>query len=157
MCASEKGIVKPGKNGYKILFNSNTVIMNYKFAMAAAKYGTAENKLIKSIRDDFPGMKEVIVSGHEKKNARPNSRLTYANMEKHISVYENADELMEVFKSVKALSATVASPYKYVCDWFVKQFPDYKKAPEFKDGKLTVVPAEAPDIIEYKAKMPKAG
>ena len=28
--------VKPGKNGYKIVFATNTVIMNYKFAAAAA-------------------------------------------------------------------------------------------------------------------------
>ena len=33
----------PGREGYKILFNENTVIMNYKFAAAAAKYGTPEN------------------------------------------------------------------------------------------------------------------
>ena len=35
----------PGREGYKILFNDNMVIMNYKFAAAAAKYGTKENKL----------------------------------------------------------------------------------------------------------------
>ena len=27
----------PGREGYKILFNDNMVIMNYKFAAAAAK------------------------------------------------------------------------------------------------------------------------
>ena len=59
---------------------------------------------------------------------------------------------MEVFASVKALSATVASPYKYVSDWFVEQFPDYKKTLSFKDGKLTVLPVKAPDTKEYKVK-----
>ena len=34
--------VKPGREGYKVLFDTNTVIMNYKFAAAAAKYGTTE-------------------------------------------------------------------------------------------------------------------
>ena len=33
--------VTPGREGYKILFNENTVIMNHKFAAAAATYGTA--------------------------------------------------------------------------------------------------------------------
>ena len=33
----------PGREGYKILFAENTVIMNKKFAAAAAKYGTIEN------------------------------------------------------------------------------------------------------------------
>lgn len=148
--------VTPGREGYKILFNENTVIMNHKFAAAAAKYGTPENKLMKSIRADFPGMAEVIVSGRECDKAKPNSRLTYENMEKYIGVYENAEELLEVFKTVKAASVALANPYKYVCDWFKAQFPDYKKSVVFKDGKLTVAPVEAPKVIEYKQKMPKA-
>ena len=148
--------VTPGLEGYKILFNENTVIMNHKFAASAAKYGTKENKLMKSIRKDFPGMAEVIVSGRECDKAKTNSRLTYENMEKHIQAYDNAAELLDVFETVKALSQATASPYKYVCDWFKIQFPNYKKAPVFKDGKLTAAPVEAPKIIEYKQKMPKA-
>ena len=144
--------VTPGREGYKILFNENTVIMNHKFAAAAAKYGTKENNLMKSIRQDFPGMAEVIVSGRECDKAKPNSRLTYANMEKHIAAYDNAAELLEVFETVKALSKPAASPYKFVSDWFVEQFPDYNKAPTFKDGKLIVLPVKAPDIKEYKIK-----
>ena len=147
--------VTPGREGYKILFNENTVIMNYKFAAAAAKYGTPENKLMKNIRNDFPGMTEVVVSGREQTSAKKNTRLTYENMETHIKVYENADELMEVFESVKALSQTCASPYKYVRDWFEAQFPNYKKAPVFQNGKLTIVPVATPNVIEYKQKLSK--
>ena len=148
--------VTPGREGYKILFNENTVIMNHKFAAAAAKYGTKENKLIKSIRKDFPGMSEIIVSGREQSKTKANARLTYANMETHIQAYDNAEELLDVFKTVKALSATTASPYKYVCDWFKAQFPNYQNAPVFQNGKLTATPVEAPRVIEYKQKMPKA-
>ena len=73
-------------------------------------------------------------------------------MEKHISAYENSAELLDVFETVKALSKTAASPYKYVTDWFVVQFPDYKKAPVFKEEKLSVPPVKVPDIKEYKIK-----
>jgi len=76
-------------------------------------------------------------------------------MEKHIRVYENADELLAVFETVKAASVALASPYKYVADWFKAQFPDYKKAVVFSEGKLTVAPKKAPDIIEYKQKLSK--
>ena len=76
--------VTPGRKGYKILFNENTVIMNYKFAAAAAEYGTIENITIHNIRADFPGMKEVVVSGRVQTTAKANHRLTYENMEKHI-------------------------------------------------------------------------
>ena len=148
--------VTPGREGYKILFNENTVIMNYKFAAAAAKYGTPENKLMKDIRNDFPGMAEVVISGREQTSAKKNTRLTYENMETHIKVYENADELMEVFESVKALSQTCASPYKYVRDWFEAQFPNYKKAPVFQNGKLSIVPITPKKKTEYKQKMSKA-
>ena len=148
--------VTPGRKGYKILFNENTVIMNYKFAEAAAEYGTIENITIHNIRADFPGMKEVVVSGRVQTTAKANHRLTYENMEKHIMVYENAEELLDVFESVKALSQAAASPYKYVSDWFKAQFPDYKKTLVFKDGKLVAAPKKAPDITEYKQKLPKA-
>ena len=36
-CMATTKKVTPGREGYKILFNENTVIMNYKFAAAAAK------------------------------------------------------------------------------------------------------------------------
>lgn len=149
--------VTPGREGYKILFNENTVIMNKKFAAAAAKYGTRENILLKNIRTDFPGMDEVVVSGREQTTARANHRLKYKNMERHIRAYENAEELLEVFKTVKTMSAPLASPYKYVADWFKAQFPNYKETPVLQAGVLKVVPKEPPKITEYKQKMPKAG
>lgn len=143
---------KPGSKGYKILFESNTVIMNKKFAAAAANYGTPENTLIKNIRNDFPGMKEVVVSGHEQKKAHANTRFTYKNMEQYISAYDNSEELLKMFARVKKLSTPLASPYKYVSDWFVAQFPDYKKTPIIKDGKLVILPINEPDICQYKKK-----
>ena len=145
--------VTPGREGYKILFNENAVIMNHKFAAAAAKYGTKENRLMKNIREDFPGMAEVIVSGREQTTANTNSRLTYKNMEKHIRAYDNAEELLNVFETVQLLSQTCKSPYKYVCDWFETQFPDYNKTPVFKDGKLTIALIKPPEVKNYNQKM----
>ena len=55
-------------------------------------------------------------------------------------------------KLFKAHSKPAASPYKFVADWFVEQFPNYDKAPTFKDGKMTVLPVKAPVIKEYKIK-----
>ena len=154
---TQTNLPKPGKTGYKIVFSANTIVMNQKFSAAAGQYGTPENKLMKKIRRDFPGMAEVTISGRQKKTAAPNSRLTYENMEIHIGAYENADELLEVFKTVKALSKACASPYKYVADWFKAQFPDYKKAVVFDNGKLSLAPVKAPSVIEYKQKLSKAG
>lgn len=73
---NKQSAMKPGKNGYKIYFNMNTVVMNYKFAELAGEYGTTEYNILKGIRSDFPGMAEVVVSGREKKSPRPTTRLT---------------------------------------------------------------------------------
>ena len=138
--------------GYKINFATNTLVMNYKIYAASQEYGTDENNLVKAILADFPTLTIVVKAGRDVKTANKNKRLTYANMEKHISAYENSAELLDVFETVKALSKTAASPYKYVTDWFVVQFPDYKKAPVFKEEKLSVPPVKVPDIKEYKIK-----
>ena len=138
--------------GYKIDFTTNTLTMNYKFNAASQEYGTAENKLVKEILNDFPSLSVVVKAGREVKTPNKNKRLTYANMKKHIAAYENSAELLDVFDTVEALSKSAASPYKFVSDWFVAQFPDYNKAPAFKDGKLIVLPVKIPDIKDYKIK-----
>lgn len=155
MAASSR--ITPGREGYKVLFNENRIIVNQKFAAAAAVQGSREYQTLRNIRMDFPDMVCHVVSGRVQTTAKANRRLTYANMEKHISVYENASELLAVFETVKAASATVASPYKYVCDWFKAQFPDYNKPMVFKDGKLAVVPLKPKDTSEYKQKLSIAG
>ena len=153
MATTNKNAVKPGKNGYKIVFNENMVVMNYKFAKLAGQYGTKEYKIMKGIRRDFPGMAEVVVSGREQKSPRTNRRFTYENMESHIRAYTNAEDLLEVFESVKALSKVCVSPYKYVCDWFNIQFPNYNIAPTFKDNRLFILPVDAPDITKYEKRV----
>ena len=139
-------------SGYKINFVTNTLTMNYKFHAASQEYGTEENKLVKEILNDFPSLSVVVKAGREVKTPNKNKRLTYANMKKHIAAYENATELLDVFDTVEALSKAAASPYKFVSDWFVAQFPDYNKAPTFKDGKLIAAPVKIPNIKDYKIK-----
>ncbi len=139
-------------SGYKINFVTNTLTMNYKFYAASQEYGTEENKLVKEILNDFPSLSVVVKAGREVKTPNKNKRLTYANMKKHIAAYENATELLDVFDTVEALSKAAASPYKFVSDWFVAQFPDYNKAPAFKDGKLIAAPVKIPNIKDYKIK-----
>lgn len=138
--------------GYKIDFSNNTLIMNYKFHSASQEYGTTENKLVKKILKDFPTLTVIVKAGREVKTPNKNKRLTYDNMKKHIKAYENAEELLNVFETVQALSQSTASPYKYVCDWFKEQFPDYQKTLTFKDGELTALPVKAPNVKEYKVK-----
>ena len=151
-----KTVRKDSVTGYKLDFATNTRTVNYKFNKALSDFGSPEYNRYKAILADFPNLTVVVKAGREITTTRRTKRLTYENMEKHIRAYDNAEELLEVFKTVQSLSQACASPYKYVCDWFKVQFPNYKKTPVFKDGGLTVAPAKAPEIIEYKQKMSKA-
>lgn len=120
-----KSPVRKTPKGYKINYSTNKIIMNYKFAKLAEDVGSEAYKIIKEIKDDYPTMIIVVNPGRIITTTRPNKNLTYENMKRHISVYENSTELLANFNQAKELSKPLASPYKYVCDWFNEQFPDY--------------------------------
>ena len=148
----EKTTTNKDVRGYRIDFTHGTLVMNVKFAKAVeTNFGSDEYNRYKEILTDFPHLKTVVKKGREIKTTRPNKRLTYENMEKHISCYANAKELLVAFETAKIKSKVVASPYKYVADWFRAQFPNYK------DGKACVTASTAeivplPDTSTYKQK-----
>lgn len=139
--------------GYKIDFSNNTITVNYKFHQAMQDPMSVEYGILKSIRNDFPTIKLEIKSGHNSKTPNVHKRFTYANMIKHMSCYKNSDELLEQFEIVKKLSKPLASPYKYVCDWFNSQFPEYKDCKvtmeQCKD-KLTLVSVPNTDLYQTR-------
>lgn len=140
-------------NGYRIDYATNTLVMNYKFSNAAEVYGSDEYRIIQAIKQDYPNIKVSIKSGREQKTPRKNKRFTYENMMKHIDCYDNSAELLDMFKRVKKMSAPMKSPYKYVSDWFISQFPDYKKTPKFDvDFKPTLTIVPPPDESKYDKK-----
>ena len=139
--------------GYKIDYTANTVFVNYKFyAEAQRDFFSPEAEMLRKIKEAFPSMKIVEKAGKNITTARPTKRLTYENMVKHIKAYDNAEELLERFETVKKASAVVKSPYKYVRDWFEAQFPNYNKPVSFTEKGLYIVPIVAPDIENYKVK-----
>ena len=99
---------------------------------------SAEYRMLLQLRADFPTMQIIRKTRRAPKTANPNRNLTYANMEKYMSVFKNAAELLEQFKIVKTMSKGQPNAYNYVKGWFVKQFPDYKALPDFTCGKLNV-------------------
>ena len=126
------------KNTYKIDFAANTITLTKAFEEAATNTGSDEYTLLLQLRADFPTMKIIRKSRRSPKTANPNRNLTYANMEKYMSVFKNAAELREQFEIVKTMSKGQPSAYNYVKGWFVSQFPNYKALPDFTSGKLNV-------------------
>lgn len=123
-------------------FASKTLTITKEFAEKALDPTSDEYAILTQFQRDFRGMRIVRKTHRSPKKANPAKGLTYANMERYIKAYENAAELLEAFQKVKELAASQTSSYLFVKDWFVQQFPDYKKMPKFKDGKLYIVPID---------------
>ena len=130
-------------NTYKIDFVNNTLTMSKAFEEALNNPASEEYKLVKQLRDDFPGLTIIRKTRRAPKKARPTKNLTYKHMEQYMSVFKNADELLAQFKVVKECSKQQPSPYKFVLDWFKNQFPKYKELPDFGNN--------APKVIDLAA------
>lgn len=129
---------------YRIDFTKMTLTMTADFALKAYDPTTEEYEILTRLQRDFPRLRVVRKTHRSPKTANPAKGLTYDRMEKYIRLFDNADELMDQFQKVKSADRG----YQYVKAWFVKQFPHYKDVPEFKNGKLYVVPVEAPEAEE---------
>lgn len=104
---------------------------------------------------DFPQLRLVVKSGRKQTTPRYNKRFKYSNMKKYISTFANSEELMQMFETVKTKSAPLASPYKYVCDWFKAQFPDYKEIPTFEKNNIVIPLVSEPNTDNYRQKEQK--
>ena len=130
---------------YRIDFTKMTLTMTADFADKAYDPTTEEYEILTRLQRDFPHLRVVRKTHRSPKTANPAKGLTYERMEKYINLHENADELIDLFQKVQS----AGRGYPYVKAWFIKQFPNYKNVPDFKDGKLRVVePVEAPNAEE---------
>lgn len=138
--------------GYKLDFATNTLTVNYKFHRAMSDFGSPEYLRYKEILNDFPQLRVIVKAGRTITSTRPTKRLTYENMDSYIGCYENRDELRTALGIVRQKSKLLASPYKYVRDWFEAQFPDYRNAIDSGVEQSAVLLVAIPDMTKYKAK-----
>ena len=140
--------------GYKIDFATNTLTLNYKFADAAYNdYGSPEYNRMKAILADFPQLKVVVEAGRKITTTRETKRMTYKNMETYMEQFDNSEELLTMFSKVKKMSKPLASPYKYVSDWFEAQFPDFRDCPNLEAEDKEVEVMDAPNTDNYELKL----
>ena len=114
---------------YEISFENCTVTLSASFLRKASTLGTKEYHEMLQLRRDLPGF-QFQKAEAEKKAANKNKNLTYKHMREYIAAIitdeEEVQKMLDQMKKVEALSKVQANPYKYVHDWFVKMFPDYK-------------------------------
>ncbi len=138
--------------GYKVDFTTKIFTMTKAFEDDLRNGDPNAIETLSRFQKMFPDLKIVRKTHRKSKTPNDAKGMTYDRMERYIRLHDNAEELMELYQKVKDADRG----YLYVFRWFKKQFPNYKNIPEFKDGKLYVVPFEAPDTKEYKIKMDKA-
>lgn len=134
---------------YKINFTANTITISKSFALAASDPTKPECETLSKLQAAYPSMRIVQRTHRSPSKANVNKGLTYDRMEGYINLHENADKLLDKFEAVKAIAAEQRNPYKFIKDWFIKQFPDYGKLPKISDnGKILYVLPDDPTAAE---------
>ena len=115
---------------YEISYENCTVTLSASFLRKASTLGTKEYQEMLQLRRDLPGF-QFQKAEVEKKTASKYKNLTYKHMREYIaaSIVDEAEAkaMLDQMKKVESLSKVQANPYKYVHDWFIKQFPECKR------------------------------
>ena len=130
---------------FKMDFTSKTLTITKAFAEKATDPTSKEYQILTQFQNDFPTLKIVRkthktpskykTKGGEVYNCNPNKNLTYKKMEIFIDSLKDGESKKEVknaYKFLRYVSGGVqTSTYKTVREWFVEQFPHYRKDPLF--------------------------
>lgn len=147
MCAKRKA--------YSIDYINSTITVSRDFYEQLQNPGSEEYALIRAVQMDYPQMK-VVHRTHatptkyrnkngEVFNCNQFKNLTYKNMENFIAGLPGSDVYMEAFKFLKEhASLPQTSRYKATREWFVAQFPEFRKNPLF-------YAYNTPDLIDFEA------
>ena len=98
---------------------NGVLYVSKSFQTNANYYGTTEYRKMNEILTVYPDMEIELYVATRKK------RLRYELMEAFIRIMPNAEENYKEYCRTRKMSVAFRSPYKYVEDWFAKQFPYY--------------------------------
>ena len=126
-------------------FTTKTLIITKAFDEKAQNPFTAEGKILMKFQKDFPDLKirlrthktptKYHTKGGEVYNCNQYKNLSYNKMERFIDTLpegENRDKVKEAYNYLRYGTGLVqTSTYKAVREWFVAQFPEYRKNPLF--------------------------
>ena len=127
---------------YKYDVVSQTLTVTAKFAEMMNDPTSEEYKLVVQFQRDFPNLR-VVKRTHksprryetksgEKFNCNQFKNLTCDRMERFIKALPNHDAYLREFKFVRYTASRIqTNGYKLVREWFVAQFPEFRKNPLF--------------------------
>ena len=139
-------------NDVKFDWDNNTIIFNLRFSKESKIPGTPEFDRRKALKEEYPEFTFITKSARTKKKARPDKGLSFKHMKEYIGTFQNSEELLLVFEVVKIRARTTASSKKFVTDWFVAQFPNYRDSANIDNSNTIAFPVAIPDTANYKSK-----
>lgn len=147
---------------------SQTLTISAKFAKAMNNPESGEYNLAAKLKTDFPSLTiskrthrtatHYTARSGERFHCNQFKNLTYERMERFISALPNSQEYQKEFEFMRDYASLVQhNGYSLVREWFIKQFPDFRKNPLFYlSNAPTVLPGTAV-IADMEAKMDMAG
>ena len=128
--------------GYKIDFVAKTLTITKDFDDKAQDPTSTEFGILMNLQNTIPGL-TVVRKTHktpskyqtksgEEFRCNQFKNLTFDNMKRFIESLSNHEELLRSFKFLRDCgSLPQTSRYKVVREWFVAQFPEFRKNPLF--------------------------
>lgn len=127
---------------FKLDFVNRTLTLTAKFAEKMADPESDEYKLVMRYQNDIPNLKIVkkthttpksyTTKSGEKYRNNQFKNLTYERMERFIAAMPNGEAYMKEYETVKNFAeAAKKNAYPLVRDWFLVQFPCFRKDPLF--------------------------
>lgn len=127
-------------NAYSLSLPTKTLTITKGFEDAVATGKGAEYETYMRLLQDIPGLTVIRkthkrpnkyrTKGGEEYNCNQFKNLTYENMEGFMKGLPNGEDYLTPYYFLKNCGSLVhASRYKAVREWFVAQFPDFRKNP----------------------------
>lgn len=107
------------QSGHYVDATNGILYVSKSFRANADIYGTNEYHKMNEILATYPDVRIELYAATRKK------RLRYELMETFIRIMPDAEENFAAYTRARKMSVAYRSPYKFVEDWFAKQFPYY--------------------------------
>ena len=134
--------MKHTMNGLKVDMINEEIILSKAFAKKAMNTNNPEYRAFVEAKRTFPTY--TIVYGKIKAN--PNKQtykgLTYAYMEKYISLHDKNGKIMADYREMRLIAECCKSEYPLIKEWFLETFPNI--------AERGIVDAEEPEAAEHQ-------
>ncbi len=132
------------KNYLKIDFYNSKIVMDRMFAKSARDVDSDAYNKLQRARADYPNYTVEIYGISRNKNKETYRGLTYAYMERYISLYDPDGSIRSEYDVLRLRAECHTIRYPAIKHWFLTKFPEVK---DLKMGSFTIddLPAKRND------------